>query len=288
MQETQLPQPQAQQRTRRPRLCGRCKCPGHQADRCCVVEVLDQWDERCNDWQNMEIEPWERFAIRINNQANRVIREYTNLYNHMRQGPYKFREHYIRDYLSDPANADVSPTHIPRVRKCFTPVSTELRITLLHKRELEDTPVHLELDTILMDKLKTYWDENYDNAESRRYFRRRELAHNRRITERRVIAEIHRQRVAQQDQIHYTRQHTPTQAPTPAPPQFVVKDKVIEETSCAICLEDLTPCNNLVAACGHQFHASCIMKMVESTANQYYTNSNNKGKCPCCRSAMYQ
>ena len=63
----------------------------------------------------------------------------------------------------------------------------------------------------------------------------------------------------------------PTVSP-PAPPK--VLDKPVEETTCAICLDDLTECNKFITPCGHQFHAGCVMKCMVAT---------RKNRCPTCR-----
>lgn len=64
---------------------------------------------------------------------------------------------------------------------------------------------------------------------------------------------------------------TPTVSP-PAPPK--VLDKPVEETTCAICLDELTECNKFITPCGHQFHAGCVMKCMVAT---------RKNRCPTCR-----
>ena len=49
-----------------------------------------------------------------------------------------------------------------------------------------------------------------------------------------------------------------------------------EPIECPICYEEIGVKNNITTECGHQFHASCIMKNV--TVNGF--------GCPCCRTAM--
>ena len=49
-----------------------------------------------------------------------------------------------------------------------------------------------------------------------------------------------------------------------------------EPIECPICYEEIGLKNNITTECGHQFHASCIMKNV--TLNGF--------GCPCCRTAM--
>lgn len=84
--------------------------------------------------------------------------------------------------------------------------------------------------------------------------------------------------------------HTPPLLPTRAPPAPVpapptvsppsapkVLDKPIEETTCAICLDDLTECNKFITPCGHQFHAGCILKCMATT---------RKAECPTCRTKV--
>jgi hypothetical protein len=78
----------------------------------------------------------------------------------------------------------------------------------------------------------------------------------------------------------FRHEHSVNTAPAPAPapqpkPEPIVAEKVVEETTCAICLEELTDCNKMVTPCGHQFHASCIMKCMRTSDN-----------CPTCRKAI--
>ena len=68
-------------------------------------------------------------------------------------------------------------------------------------------------------------------------------------------------------------QRTPT--PTPVvnqtrdsaevvePPKIQVREAAVEETTCAICAENLTDCDKYVTPCGHQFHGSCAMKWMQ-------------------------
>ncbi|MBI90017.1 MAG: hypothetical protein CMG60_08020 [Candidatus Marinimicrobia bacterium] len=68
-------------------------------------------------------------------------------------------------------------------------------------------------------------------------------------------------------------QRTPT--PTPVvnqtrdsaevvePPKIQVREAAVEETTCAICAENLTDCDKYVTPCGHQFHGSCAMKWIQ-------------------------
>lgn len=65
---------------------------------------------------------------------------------------------------------------------------------------------------------------------------------------------------------------TPPTVSPPAPPK--VLDKPVEETTCAICLDELTECNKFITPCGHQFHAGCVMKCMVAT---------RKNRCPTCR-----
>ena len=48
--------------------------------------------------------------------------------------------------------------------------------------------------------------------------------------------------------------------------------KVVETETCPICFDELTETNHIVGLCGHQFHASCLIKNLESSQ-----------ACPCCR-----
>ena len=51
------------------------------------------------------------------------------------------------------------------------------------------------------------------------------------------------------------------------------KRKAAKETTCAICFESITPSEqNRTLPCGHQFHAACVDRWTQNTAN-----------CPTCR-----
>ena len=52
----------------------------------------------------------------------------------------------------------------------------------------------------------------------------------------------------------------------------VTKTPTSEETSCPICMEDITDKNKTTTACGHVFHSSCIFK-----------NMMLRTSCPMCR-----
>lgn len=54
------------------------------------------------------------------------------------------------------------------------------------------------------------------------------------------------------------------------------RPRVVNETTCAICLESLTETNKMIGPCGHQFHTNCAMM---------WGRTNNK--CPTCRTHMY-
>ena len=81
----------------------------------------------------------------------------------------------------------------------------------------------------------------------------------------------------------------PTSVAPPAPPAppvepkpaVTVKDKVIDDKTCPICMDELTECNRMVGACGHQFHATCMM----TWASQPRSASK---ECPCCRSRLFE
>lgn len=269
-------------RTRRPRLCGRCKCPGHRGDTCNVIEVMNEWNAMKTVMIDMTLPPEERFAIRINNQANSVIKEIRKIYNRGVRYPYKFREQYIQEYFEKEENKDVNPNHIPYNRRAYNVITNELRVALENKRGKQE-PEIWELEESLKEDLINIWNQEYRNYPCRVSTRRKELAHNRKVEEYerivliRSIATQHRtiqqqQQSQQQQQIHQQAFYSK---------DLQVKDKVIDETVCPICLDELTDCNKMVSACGHQFHANCIIKMSMNT------NNANKNKCPCCRSEIF-
>ena len=74
---------------------------------------------------------------------------------------------------------------------------------------------------------------------------------------------------------------TPPAPPAEPKPEVTVKDKAIDDKTCPICMDDLTECNRMVGACGHQFHASCMM----TWASQPRSASK---ECPCCRSRLFE
>ena len=57
-----------------------------------------------------------------------------------------------------------------------------------------------------------------------------------------------------------------------------LREEVIPETCCPICMEDLTTCDKTVTRCGHQFHGSCLLK---------YMGTSSTMVCPCCREEMF-
>ena len=270
MATTQTIVPQTVLRTRRPSLCGKCKCPGHRANQCNVIKVIDSWNAMKNEKFDMTLSPEERFAIRINNQANVLIKEIRKINRETTSKPLKFREKYIEEYLNKEENQDVEPEHIPKYRREYAMVSYELNVALKIKKN-KPSPAIWALDGQLKIQLIQIWVDNYSYDQYQASTRRKELAHNRKVEEYERIQRI-RERgyiMAQQSLQALCSQN------------LQVNDKVIDETTCPICLEELTDCNKLVSACGHQFHANCIIKMSMTTTNA------NKNKCPCCRSEMF-
>ena len=266
-------------RTRRPRLCGRCKCPGHRGDTCNVIEVMNEWNAMKTVMIDMTLPPEERFAIRINNQANSIIKEIREMHDYGIRQPYKFREQYIEEYFEKEENKDVNPNHIPYNRRAYNVITNELRVALEYKRGKQD-PEIWELEESLKEELINIWNQEYRNYQCRVSTRRKELAHNRKVEEyerNRLI----RLNAAQYRTIQQQQQQQQNHQPVVYSKDLQVKDKVIDEKVCPICLDELTDCNKMVSACGHQFHANCVIKMSMTT------NSANKNKCPCCRSEMF-
>jgi len=60
--------------------------------------------------------------------------------------------------------------------------------------------------------------------------------------------------------------------------QTPLREEVIPETRCPICMDDLTNCDKIVTRCGHQFHGSCLIK---------YIGTSSTMVCPCCREGMF-
>ena len=60
--------------------------------------------------------------------------------------------------------------------------------------------------------------------------------------------------------------------------QTPLREEVIPETCCPICMDDLTNCDKIVTRCGHQFHASCMIR---------YMGTSASNTCPCCREDMF-
>ena len=60
--------------------------------------------------------------------------------------------------------------------------------------------------------------------------------------------------------------------------QTPLREEVIPETCCPICMDDLTNCDKIVTRCGHQFHGSCLLK---------YMGTSASNTCPCCREDMF-
>jgi hypothetical protein len=54
------------------------------------------------------------------------------------------------------------------------------------------------------------------------------------------------------------------------------KSKVYLNECCSICMDKINYANYTITRCGHNFHSSCIFKMIKS-------NNNN---CPICRTVL--
>ena len=243
--------PQPQQATqRRPRLCGLCRCPGHTRGRCPVIEVNPpHW---YSDFGDVNVE--------LNGQVNAMIR---NIMEKSRNGITRvmFRDHYLETKGYNPRDFRSFTGY-----KYCTP-STSAKLVLTHKlRILNNLGPGESMDRV--------WElpEVYRSDIS---LEARPLQVSDLSTAPRLAA----------PRIQPSAPPAPVQpqpiAPPPAPePELVVKDKVIQDTTCPICMEDLTECNKTVAACGHQFHASCMMTWVRQPRS---TCTN----CPTCRAPMF-
>ncbi len=53
------------------------------------------------------------------------------------------------------------------------------------------------------------------------------------------------------------------------------------DIDCPICLENITNSDNMITACGHHFHSSCMIKYIVKS------KSNNLICCPKCRTNIY-
>ena len=53
------------------------------------------------------------------------------------------------------------------------------------------------------------------------------------------------------------------------------RSEPISETTCALCLDEMSDVNNIVVNCGHRFHADCFLN--------YSRTQNNSVVCPVCR-----
>ena len=53
------------------------------------------------------------------------------------------------------------------------------------------------------------------------------------------------------------------------------RSEPFSESTCAICLEEMSDVNNIVVNCGHRFHADCFLN--------YSRSQNTSVVCPVCR-----
>lgn len=215
----------------------------------------------------MTLSEAERYVRVVNRQAIITCENMVEIQQRMGENTVKFREQYIREYLeSVQNNPSINTSGIPRVARGYDTITPALKLAIREKIEIlqrNDEPDDTAFRTLSDDvkaQLIRIWE-----AEDTRRSRMREL----------WDAHIFRMRIEEQ----YLSQSQ--SSPPPPPPPITVKDKIIEEENCPICMEALTTCNAMVGACGHQYHATCMMKWMSKS------QSDSK-KCPCCRERVFE
>ena len=245
---------------RRPRLCGLCRCPGHTRGRCPVIEVNPpHW---FSDFGNVDAE--------LNGQVNAMVRD---IMEKSRKGIPRimFRDHYLRTKGYNPEDFRRYTGY-----KYYTPSPTAKQL-LTHKITILQNLGPGES----MDRVWALPEEyRSDISLEARPLQVSDLSTAPRLAAPRLQPSVPPAPAQPQPSAPPAPAPTHTVVPPPVP-ELVVKDKVIEDTTCPICMEDLTECNKTVAACGHQFHASCMMTWVRQPRS---TCKN----CPTCRAPMFQ
>lgn len=233
------------QRVRHPRLCGKCRCPGHTSGKCNVVPVPTEWFA-APEVPDMSTSQAERYAVRINAQARMVCDNIMQLRNAGATN-LVYRDKYLRRYYESVQNdPTIDTSKIPRHVRGYNKVDAGLKIALNEKSNTHQTIDYRILTPELKQKLVDHWTRTNDAP---------------------------RQQLVDQWLLP-----SQTTAPPPPPePQVVVKEKVIDEKTCSICMDELTECNRMVGACGHQFHATCMMSW-----------ASRSKKCPCCRTRIFE
>ena len=250
-------------RSRSQRLCGLCRCPGHTRGRCPVIAVTPA------NWWGLASDP----ADQMNQQVNEIIRDIGRRSQDGRVPRFMFRDHYLRSNGYNPGDF----TQYTRYR--YATPSAQAKRLLDHK-------LRIFYNLRPGESQDRVWElpEEYRTNTS--------LQGNTEVTaQRNEYVDDTRGRPLRMSDLTSSPTARPTPAPAPAPaprpttvpppvPELVVKDKVIEGTTCPICMEDLTECNKTVVACGHQFHASCMMTWVRQPRSTATT-------CPTCRAPMF-
>ena len=263
----------------RRRLCGECRCPGHVRTNCPVVKI-----PRGTDQEKVESIVTQ---MRTNNHKTLYSRQ-AYLMEFMRKDP---RFHIGICPKTLPGYEGMSREFIEVARDRFTARNEGRSEARREARAAEQAALRPAPDNIL--------DQPRSNGQTLRQVIEAAQA----LMPGRSIRLVVRgetvawgQHVADDGELlnpfpfsrQEPRQATRT-APAPAPPAppvepkpaVTVKDKVIDEKFCPICMDELTECNRMVGACGHQFHATCMM----TWASQPRTAAK---ECPCCRSRLFE
>lgn len=258
MSTTVVPPPAPRRaRSTGPRLCGLCRCPGHTRGKCPVIEVHPTYHFSEHGDVNVE----------NNGQANAIIRNIMDKIRVARVSGarqtvnFMYRDVYLRSKGLNPDNFR-NFTHW----KYVTP-SPLVKAIVQHKMNVllslgQNPDVSMDAVWILPEQYRI--DTGLRAHQPLRPSDLTSLAQS----------------------LPNARVRTATPSAPPAPPtpvqpepQLDVKDKVIADTTCPICMEDLTDCNRTVAACGHQFHTNCMINWVRQPRSTCTS-------CPTCRAPM--
>lgn len=256
-----------------PRLCGLCRCPGHTRGKCPVIEVAPTYHFSEHGDVNVE----------NNGQANAIIRNVRDKIRVARAAGVTqrlnltYRDSYLRSKGLNPDNFRNFPHW-----KYSTP-SPLVKLIVQHKMSVWRSLGHGQDPDGPMDAVWVLPEQYRQDTGlgAQQPLRPSDLTSQPTTTTPSAPPQVHAGGFTLEEleqTIHYNRGTAPP-APVQPEQELVVKDKVIADTTCPICMEDLTDCNRTVAACGHQFHTNCMINWVRQPRSTCTS-------CPTCRAPM--
>ena len=257
------------------RRCGRCRCPGHTRGRCSVFVPVG------TDYLDLLPEQHERQQKRNDDAEVRRIQDL----NRVPQTEYECVQEWANRSAENRERYELmsSGTRWVFARRGQVQDRARLDEAIARVRAQDSTPVRPSVAPALPPPPVRH-SGGFTPEELERIQRNREAAIARRQRQQRprvFIASEDLEQIERRSEGVVARRLVFSQATPSAPPQpqvveqpseLEVAKKPIEETTCAICLEDLTDCNKTITACGHQYHTNCLMRCMRTT-----------DKCPTCR-----